>query len=163
MEKPNPLKPRNPSESCVETTHMVLPQDTNVHGTAFGGIIMQWMDIAASIAAGRHCQSPVVTVSVDDLVFAKPIRMGDVVIIKACVNHTGHTSMEVGVKVESEQPQTRQLSLCLTGYFTFVAVDNHGKPVPVPRILPTTPLEQARFQRAEERREQRLKRRSQSH
>ncbi len=137
---------------------MVLPPDTNVHGTAFGGIIMQWMDIAASIAAGRHCNTPVVTVAVDDLVFAKPIRMGDVVIIKACVNHTGRTSMEVGVRVESEQPHTRQLSLCLTGYFTFVAVDNEGKPVEVPAITPTTPVEWQRYHNAETRRQQRLSR-----
>lgn len=148
-----------PSESAVETTHMVLPPDTNHHGTAFGGIIMQWMDVAASIAAGRHCRGPVVTVAVDELVFAQPIRLGDVVTIRANVNFTGRTSMEVGVRVDREIAETRQAEHCLSGYFTFVAVDAAGRPKPVAPVSPQTPEQTAWHAGALERRAARLARR----
>ena len=150
---------RRPSDSAVETTHLVLPPDTNAHGTVFGGRIMQWMDIAAGISAGRHCGRGVVTAAVDELVFARPIRMGDVVIIKASVNHTGRTSMEVGVRVEREDPQTWVREHGLTAYFTFVAVGADGRPIAVPRASPQTEDEQRRFEAAATRREQRLARR----
>ena len=147
---------RRPSDSAVETTHLVLPPDTNAHGTVFGGRIMQWMDIAAGIAAGRHCGRGVVTAAVDELVFARPIRMGDVVIIKASVNHTGRTSMEVGVRVEREDPSSGRREHCLTGYFTFVAVDTAGHPMPAPQVVPETQDEQRRFGKGKIRREKRL-------
>lgn len=145
-----------PFVSAVETTHLVLPGDTNVHGTAFGGKIMQWMDIAAGIAAGRHCGGPVVTVAVDDLYFSRPVRMGDVVILRACVNFAGRTSMEVGVRVEREDPHTRQREHCLSGYFTFVGVDTAGHPVGVPALHPENPVQQRRFDAAKLRRTRRL-------
>ena len=150
----------HPSDSAVETTHLVLPPDTNAHGTAFGGRVMQWMDIAAGICAGRHFGGPVVTAAVDDLQFACPIRMGDVVIIRAAVNYTGTTSMEVGVRVETEDARSRSRHHCLTGYFTFVGVDNHGRPVPVPPIEPETEDEERRYTKAERRRAERLARRA---
>ena len=150
------MKSLRPSESVVETTHTVLPPDTNHHGTAFGGMIMQWMDIISGVAAVRHCRHPVVTVAVDDLHFAEPIRLGDVVILKACVNYTGRTSMEVGVRVEREDLRTRQREHCLSGYFTFVAVDKNSRPIPVPGVLPETENEKRRYQNAEIRREARL-------
>lgn len=135
---------------------MVLPGDTNVHGTAFGGRIMQWMDIAAAICAGRHCGGPTVTVAVDDMYFARPIRMGDVVLLKACVNYTGRTSMEVGVRVDCEDPRTRQHVHALTGYFTFVAVDAAGQPMEVPAVQPQTGIEARRYEAAKQRRARRL-------
>ena len=147
-----------PSDSKVDTTHLVLPPDTNHHGTAFGGKIMQWMDVAAGIAAARHGRKPVVTLSVDALHFERPIRLGDVVVLTASVNHTGRTSMEVGVRVDRENPITRQHEHCLTGYFTFVAVDEAGKPQPIAPVEPETPDEQRRFEDAARRREQRLER-----
>jgi acyl-CoA hydrolase len=150
------VNPRAPTESAVETAHMVLPGDTNVHGTAFGGRIMQWMDITAAIAAGRHCGGSTVTAAVDDMVFARPIRMGDVVLLKACVNFTGRSSMEVGVRVDCEDPHTRRHDHCLTGYFTFVAVDANGRPVEVPAVQPKTAVEQRRWEAAKERRQRRL-------
>ena len=153
------MTPRRPSDSAVETTHLVLPPDTNAHGTAFGGRIMEWMDIAAGICAGRHCQGPVVTVALDDLHFAQPIRMGDVVVVRASVNHAGRTSVEVGVRVESENTRTQELRHCLTGYLTFVAVDEEGKPMAVPPIEPVTEEERRRYGEALERRNHRLKRR----
>ena len=151
------LPGRAPSESTVETTHVVLPPDTNSLGTAFGGKIMAWMDIAAGITAGRHCRGPVVTVSVDDLHFARPVRLGDIVIIKACVNHAGRTSMEVGVRVDREDAKTRHLEHCLSGYFTFVGVDEAGRPVPVPPVLPHSADEKRRFEKAKDRRARRLR------
>ena len=150
------MQPLAPSESEVETTYTVLPPDTNHHGTAFGGKIMQWMDITAGIAAVRHCREPVVTVAVDDMHFAQPIRLGDVVILKACVNHTGRTSMEVGVRVERENIKTREREHCLTGYFTFVAVDDKSRPIPVPPLEPSNPNEKRRYANGESRRQQRL-------
>lgn len=154
------MQPRSPAESAVETTHAVLPPDTNHHGTAFGGRIMQWMDIAAGIAAGRHCRGQVVTAAVDDLTFARPIRLGDIVVIRACVNYTGRTSMEVGVRVEREVAATGAREHCLTGYFTFVGVDGAGQPTAVPPIAPGTPDEQRRYAAAAQRRAQRLARRA---
>lgn len=146
---------RRPHQSAVEATHLVMPGDTNMLGTAFGGKIMQWMDIAASVAAGRHSGGPSVTVSVDDLHFAKPIRMGDVVILKACVNYTGRTSMEVGVRVEREDRRTRAVQHCLSGYFTFVGVDDDGKPCVVPPIHPGSAIEHKRFDAAAQRHQRR--------
>lgn len=151
---------RHPNQSGVITTHIVMPGDTNMHGTAFGGKIMQWMDIAASVAAGRHCGGASVTVSVDDLHFAKPIKMGDVVVLKACVNYAGRTSMEIGVRVEREDLKTRAFEHCLSGYFTFVAITEEGKPMPVPALHPQTPIEIKRFQAAQQRQARRIQSRT---
>jgi acyl-CoA hydrolase len=153
------VQEKTPEQSAVETTHVVLPPDTNSHGTAFGGKIMQWMDIAAGIAAGRHAQGPVVTVSVDDLHFARPIKMGNVVSVRAQVNYTGRTSMEIGVRVESEEASTGAREHCLSGYFTFVAVDDQGAPKEVAKLVPQGDEDQRRFDNAAERRTDRLNRR----
>ena len=153
------VQEKTPEQSAVETTHVVLPPDTNSHGTAFGGKIMQWMDIAAGIAAGRHAQGPVVTVSVDDLHFARPIKMGNIVLVRAQVNYTGRTSMEIGVRVESEDASTGAREHCLSGYFTFVAVDDAGAPKAVPKLVPQCDKDQRRFDNAQERRKDRLNRR----
>ena len=151
---------RTPEASAVETTHLVLPPDTNAHGTAFGGRIMEWMDIAASISAGRHCRLPVVTANIDDLTFEQPIRLGDVVIIRARVNFTGRSSMEVGIRVERELRETGKREHCLTGYFTFVAMDERGKPTQVPALEVENDEDKRRFQDAVARREVRLARRA---
>ena len=153
------LKPKRPAESAVETTYLVLPPDTNTHGTAFGGKIMQWMDVAAGICAGRHCRGPVVTAAVDELVFSRPIRMADIVILRAAVNFTGCSSMEVGVRVEREEAETGLREHCLSGYFTFVALDAKGDPAEVPPIAPGNEIEVRRFEKGEQRRNRRLKNR----
>jgi acyl-CoA hydrolase len=155
------LTPRYPTDSGTVATHLVLPGDTNGHHTAFGGKIMQWMDITASVAAMRHCGTPCVTASVDDLIFARPIRMGDIVIFKACVNYTGRTSMEVGVRVEREDPHSHQREHALSGYFTFVAVDADGRPMAVPAVEARTDNEKRRHEAAQERQDRRLKARKQ--
>lgn len=147
---------RSPRASGTVTTQLVLPHDTNTFGTAFGGQIMRWMDVTAGVAAGRHCGLPCVTAGVDDLAFNRPIRMADIVVLKACVNYAGKTSMEVGVRVEREDPRSRTREHALSGYFTFVAVDTDGKPTPVPPIEASTPEEKRRydagFERAQRRR-----------
>ena len=158
LSKRDPPAPRPPSDSMVETTHLVLPTDINALGTAFGGRIMQWMDIAAAVAAGRHCGTPAVTVALDDVHFAHPIRLGDVVVLLACVNFAGRTSMEVGVRVEREDPANRVRTHCLSGYFTFVAVNGSGDPIAVPPIAARSERERIRFTAAEARRQQRLAR-----
>lgn len=147
---------KTPVHSDVETTHIVQPPDTNAHGTAFGGQIMRWMDIAAGVSATRHCRLPCVTVSVDRLHFAKPINLGDIVIIKARVNHAGTTSMEVGVRVCKENPITGERVHCLTGYFTFVAIDKECKPTEVLGVLPVTEDDERRWKAAIDRRRTRL-------
>lgn len=144
----------------VETTHVILPPHTNSYGNAFGGQIMAWMDIIAGICSARHCKGPAVTVLVDELQFAKPIRLGDIVVMKAALNWTGRTSMEIGVRVEREDATTGQFEHCLSGYFTFVAIGLDGKSKEVPSIKPETPDELRRFEEAKERREWRLSRRA---
>jgi len=144
------------SASAVETTHLVLPSHTNALGTIFGGQLMSWCDLAAAIAASRHSHRVCVTASMDQLDFIHPIRLGDAVILKATVNFVGRTSMEVGVRVESEDPLTGKRIYAATAYLTFVAVDDAGDPVAVPPVRPETEDEIRRFQEAEERRRYRL-------
>lgn len=155
---------RHPKDSGTVATHLVMPEDTNMLGTAFGGQIMRWMDVAASVAATRHCGQASVTASVDDLSFNRPIRMGDIVILRACVNFTGNTSMEVGVRVEREDPFSHVREHALSGYLTFVAVDGQGRPTPVPQLEPTSADDTRRFAagkaRAERRRKDRAERKA---
>ena len=159
MEKPAKVPPtgKTPRESSVIMTEIVLPSDTNALGTIFGGKIMAWIDIAGAIAAGRHARRVVVTASVDALHFIAPVKLGHVVHIKAAVNYAGRTSMEVGVRVDSENPVTGETYHTSTAYATFVALDDHGKPAPVPKILPETPEEKRRYQQALARRESRMR------
>lgn len=149
---------KTPSETDVETTHIVLPSDANPHGNAFGGWLMSNMDLTAAICAKRHCLMPCVTVCVDDLQFNKPIRVGDVVIMKARINYTGKSSMEIGIKVFKEG-LTGNRKHCLTGYYTFVAIDDDGSPVVVPAITPSAEDEKRRWNEAKLRKEHRLARR----
>lgn len=148
------------SASHVEMTELVQPPDTNYHGTVFGGRILQWIDIAAAIAAQRHCRTKnVVTASFDDMHFATPIRLGEVVILRAAVNFVHRTSMEVGVRLEREDPATGERVHAGTAYVTYVAVNDRGRPVPVPPIRPTTPEARRRYRDAQTRRAFRLARR----
>ena len=151
--------PHTPAASRVETAQLVLPGLTNVHGTIFGGILMQWIDIAAGIASARHAGGPVVTASMDRLHFLHPVHMGDVVIVQAQVNYAAHTSMEVGVRVLAENTATVQRRQTTRAYLTLVAVDSEGRPRPVPTLLPQTAEERRRFRDAERRRAVRLRER----
>jgi len=142
-------------------TQLVMPQDANNWGTAFGGKILSWIDIAAAIAAGRHAEGPVVTAAMDDVHFIKPINRGDVVCLKASVNYVGRTSMEVGVRVEG-QTWGGQSYHALTAYVTFVALGGpDGSPQPVASLTLETEEDQRRHQEATARMERRRERRAQ--
>jgi len=134
------MEAQTPDVSRVEMTQLVMPGDANARGNAFGGKIMAWIDIAAAIAAGRYAAGPVVTASVDDVHFIRPIRQGDVVILKAQVNYVGRSSMEVGVRVEGEEwGNGLKRYHALSAYTTFVALDPSGDPRPVAKLTPTSP------------------------
>ncbi|HEX3698764.1 MAG TPA: acyl-CoA thioesterase [Polyangia bacterium] len=148
-----------PAASRVETAQVVLPGLTNVHGTIFGGILMQWIDISASIAAARHSAGAVVTASMDRLHFLHPVQLGEVVILQAQVNFAAHTSMEVGVRVLAENPVTLERRQTTRAYLTFVAVDDSGHPRPVPPLRAQTAEEKRRFADARRRRAVRLRER----
>ena len=148
---------KSPSESAVIMTEIVLPSDTNSLGTIFGGKIMSWIDIAGAIASGRHSRRVVVTASIDALHFLAPVKLGHFVHIRAQVNFASRTSMEVGIRVDSENPITGELTHTSTAYATFVALDDHGRPTPIPTILAETPDEKRRYEAAKKRRESRIK------
>lgn len=150
------MPPKSPAESAVTMTELVLPSDTNALGSIFGGKVMSWIDIAAAIAAGRHSRRVVVTASIDALHFIAPIKLGHYVHIRAKVNFAGRTSMEVGVRVDSENPLTGELTHTSTAYTTFVALDDHGRPAAVPPILAKTPEEKRRLEEARKRRASRV-------
>jgi acyl-CoA hydrolase len=147
---------KSPNESLVVMTELVLPSHTNALGTIFGGQIMSWVDIAAAISAGRHSRRSVVTASIDALHFLAPVRLGHYVHIRATVNFASRTSMEVGVRVDSENPLTGEITHCSTAYTTFVALDDHGRPTPILPILPATADEKRRYEAAKKRREARV-------
>ncbi|MAV89782.1 MAG: acyl-CoA thioesterase [Bdellovibrionaceae bacterium] len=153
------MKPVPASQSHVIMTEMVLPVHTNSLNTVFGGIVMSWIDIAAAIAAQRHCQMPVVTASMDDVHFIAPVYKGWIVNLKACVNFTSKTSMEVGVRMDAENPIQKKTYHTASAYLTFVALDSEGKPTPVPPVEPETDAEKRRFAEAKQRRQWRLERR----
>jgi acyl-CoA hydrolase len=147
-----------PARSRVEMTQIVMPTHTNgVGGVLFGGIVMQWIDVCAGVAAMRHAGGPVLTASIDRLDFLSPIRVGDVVILQAQVNAAHRTSMEVGCRVETEDMSTRARRYTTKAYLTFVAVDQPGKPRPVPPLVLETDLDRRRNAAALARREQRLR------
>jgi acyl-CoA hydrolase len=117
---------------------------------------MAWIDIAGSIAAARHAHGVCVTASIDALHFVAPVRLGHHVSIVACVNYSGRTSMEVGARLESEEPSTGARSHVATAYMTFVAIDERRQPRPIPKLVPETADEKRRFRAAELRRASRL-------
>jgi acyl-CoA hydrolase len=146
---------KTPAESRVEMTELVMPGQTNAPGILFGGVVLAWMDVAAGVAAIRHSGGPAVTASMDGVSFLEPIRLGDIVVVRAQVNWTGRTSMEVGVRVDTEHPRTGERRYTTKAYLTFVAVDDLGRPRPVPPIAPVTDEEKRRFEDARARRDAR--------
>jgi len=142
------MEGKKPSDSAVETRYLLMPSQANPYGTAFGGAIVAWIDMVASMAAQRHCGKEVVTAGIDSLNFREPIHIGDHVVLKACVNYVGHTSMEVGVQVIRENPDGSQPVRATTAHLTFVALDKDKHPSPVPPILPETADEKRRYENA---------------
>ena len=125
-----------------------MPHQANPYGTAFGGVIIAWIDMVASMAAQRHCGKEVVTASVDSLSFKEPISVGDHVVLKASVNYVGHTSMEVGVRVIREDPYSTKQIIATTAHLTFVALGKDKHPCSVTPILPETADEKRRYENA---------------
>ena len=148
---------KKPTDSATIMTQIVLPSHANALGTIFGGTVMSWIDIAAAIAAGRHARRTVVTASIDALHFLAPIRVGQVVTIRAMVNSVSKTSMEVGVRVDAEDTVTGDQVKNVKAYTTFVALDSNGKPTLVPDLKPESELEKRRYRDAQTRRESRIR------
>jgi acyl-CoA hydrolase len=144
------------SASRTEMTEVVLPQDANVFGNILGGRVMHLVDIAAAITAHRHCRSMAVTASVDHIDFRNPIRVGEVIMLKASLNRAFHTSMEIGVKVFSEDILTGERKHTTSAYVTFVALDENYRPKPVPPVICKTPEDRRRYREALVRRKYRL-------
>jgi len=134
----------------------MMPQHANVLGNVFGGVVLSMMDTTAAVSAIRHSRHICVTVSVDRVDFREPIHVGELLIMKSSVNYVGRTSMEVGVRVETENLLTGVRLHTNSCYLTFVAVDKEGKPVPVPPLRPETRDEIRRHEAAKLRRERRL-------
>ena len=152
-----PLEGRPVRESLSEYMHVALPNDANTMGNVLGGHIMQLIDLCGGLAAWRHARRPVVTASVDHMSFVHPVHVGQLLILKSSVNRVFLSSMEVGVKVWVEDLNTGQVHHTSSAYLTFVAVDENGKPVCVPPVLPETEKETRRFEEADCRRESRLR------
>lgn len=143
-------------ETRVEATHAVMPQSANIHGTAFGGQIVSWIDICAAMAAMRHCKRPVVTASFDAVHFIAPIKLGEAVILKGQVNAVFNTSMECGILVLSENLLTGEVAKAAKAYATFVALGDDGKPCVVPELIMETDEDLRRLKEAKLRRRARL-------
>jgi acyl-CoA hydrolase len=143
-------------ESVVVMTELVLPNDTNTFGNLMGGRLMYWMDIAAALAAMKHCGTPVVTASVDNISFENPIKLGNVVHIEARVSRAFNTSMEVHMNVWGEDALHQYKYKSNEAYYTFVSLDPNGKPRPVPTLVPETEEEKKLFDGALRRRQLRL-------
>lgn len=143
-------------------TQMILPQDANPLNAAFGGKVMEWIDICGGIAAQRHCREAVVTASMDQLHFHAPILIGWIVTLRARVLAAFHTSMEVGVLVNAENPFTGDSSLTTSAVLTFVALARDRSKIPVPPLLLETEADRQAFQEAQARRGERLARKDQA-
>ncbi len=128
-----PAKPA--SASAVTLSHLVLPDDANPAGNVHGGVILKLIDTAAGVVAMRHVRGHAVTASIDRMDFLKPVFVGELVILKASLNMVGRTSMEVGVRVEAENLYTGQVRHTNSAYLTFVALDDVGRPRPVPPLM----------------------------
>jgi len=152
------MEPKNPSDSVAVMTQMILPSDANPLNAAFGGRILEWIDVCGGIAAGRHCRHAVVTASMDDLHFHASIRVGWVVTLRARVLAAFRSSMEVGVRVSAENPLTGEHHLTTTALLTFVALNSDGSRGAVPPLKIETEAERAAFDAAHLRRRARLER-----
>jgi acyl-CoA hydrolase len=147
-------------DSQHETSEIMMPQHANNLGHVFGGVVLAMMDRTAAVAAIRHSRTTCVTASIDRVDFREPIHLGDLVIMKASVNYVGTTSMEIGVRVEAEDLLSGERRHTNSCYLTFVAVDQDGRPVPVPALRPETPDQKRRSQAAQNRRRRRLEERN---
>ncbi len=150
------MTPKKASETKVFMSELVFPNDTNFYGNLMGGRLMYWMDTAAAMAAGKHCKLPAATVSVDNLSFDEPIKLGNVVHIEATVSRAFNTSMEIHINVWGEDLTKEFKYKSNEAYFTFVAIDADGRPRKVPELIPESEDEIKLFDGALRRRQLRL-------
>jgi len=150
-------------KKTVKNTHvimheLILPNDANLLGNVLGGRVMHLMDMCAAMSAYKHARTAVVTASVDRLDFLAPAKMGEIMILKSSVNYTGKSSMEVGVRIESENPKTGDIYHTSSAYLTFVSLNENGKPKRVDNINPENDNEIRRFNEGKIRHEERKER-----
>jgi uncharacterized protein (TIGR00369 family) len=151
-----PEQPPGSSQTSVVLSQLMQPADTNFMGNIHGGVIMKLCDEAAGVCAYQFCRKPVVTAAIDRIDFHHPVRIGNLVVLKASINHAGRTSMEVGVRIEAEDLETGVITHTNSAYLVFVALGDDGKPVPVPQYVPQTADDERRMKAALERRRLRL-------
>lgn len=144
------------STSAEDQIYKIFPNDLNSQYTVFGGLVMGLIDRIAVVVAERHAEKVCATASVDALNFLSPAKLGEILILKASVNRAWNASMEIGVRVEAENFQTKEKRHVVSAYLTFVALDDQGKPTKVPPVITETSLEKRRFEEAGLRREKRL-------
>jgi uncharacterized protein (TIGR00369 family) len=156
MPRVSDLGPRSVSDSAVTLTQMMEVTDANVAGNVHGGVIMRLVDTAAALAAIKHSGGIALTVGIDEMTFLEPVHIGEVVVLKASVNDVGTTSMECGVRVEAQDPLTGAVRHVNSAYLVFVAVDQEGRPRPVPRLLVESEIQLRRQREAKLRRERRI-------
>ena len=147
------LKAKTAAESLAIHTEIVLPNDTNTLGNLMGGRLLHWLDITAAISAHRHCNRVVVTASVNNVSFNQPIKLGDIVTLQAKVSRSFNSSMEVFIDVWVEDNMNSKKVKCNEAIYTFVAVDQIGRPIHVPELLPESDEEKQRFAGALRRRQ----------
>lgn len=155
-----PPRTRTPADCRVEMTELVLPEHTNALGTIFGGQVAAWIDICGAIAAQRFCRTQVVTAAIDELQFLHPIQRGHIAIFRGTVNAAWSRSLEVGVRVEGEDPLTGLRTHTASAYLTFVALDGAGHPTAVPTLVAETDEDRRRQVAAARRRALRLQHRA---
>jgi acyl-CoA hydrolase len=155
------MDPKPVSESCAVLSHWMGLTDANGVGNVHGGTVMKLADEAAALAAIKHSRTRVVTVGMDRMTFLVPISVGELVTLKATVNAAWRSSMEIGVRVEAENPRVGGARHTNTAYLTMVALDSEGRPTPVPPLIAETTEEQRRVREAEIRRANRLAERDQ--
>ena len=147
------VKEKKVSDSRTEMSQLMMPQHANIAGTVYGGQILSIADSAAYVCAARHAGPRCVTVSVDQVDFREPIKIGQLVTFRASVNYVGKTSMEIGIQIEAENLQTGEKRHTNSCYFTMVALDESGKPTEVPRLVCESAIEKRRFREGQIRRE----------
>jgi acyl-CoA hydrolase len=147
------MQGKSVAESAIhDQTSVVFPNDLNAYGTLFGGRVLDLCDRVAGVVAKRHSGKMCVTLGIDSVRFLAPAKHGDILVFKASMNRVWKTSMEIGLKVFKEDFRTQERVHILSAYFTFVALDDHLKPVEIPPVLPLSADEKRRYEQAEERR-----------
>jgi uncharacterized protein (TIGR00369 family) len=149
----NGMNGKRVNESMVLMAQLMTPEDANPAGNVHGGVIMKLIDNAGGTVAARHARNNVVTASIDRLSFHKPVYIGNLITLKACLNLAGSTSMEVGVRVEAEDLLTGEVWHTASAYLTYVALDSNSKPMEIPPLIVENNEQTRRYQEANARRE----------